>query len=246
MPLSLRALVVALAVGMFGLVPLTGAHAVDRPAVIGTRILGHSVSGRPIRAWHLGQSGKKKVVIISTMHGNERATRRILTALRDGRPIRGLDVWVVPVYNPDGLRANTRRNANGVDLNRNYPYGWIDLDGNYESGPGPSSEPETKAMMAFLKEFRPWRVVSFHQPLNGVDVDTKSPRFARRLARALRLPRVNLNCGGLCHGTMTGWFNHAFSGTAITAEYPARVGRHRLRVQAPRALIKVLGGSFSR
>ncbi len=44
--------------------------------------------------------------------------------------------------------------------------------------------------MAFLEEIDPVRVISFHQPLNGVDTDTKDPRFARRLARALRLPRT--------------------------------------------------------
>lgn len=217
-----------------------------RSAVIGKRVLGHSVDGRPIVAWHLGQPGRKRVVVISTMHGNERATRRILTSLRDGRPIRGLDLWVIPVYNPDGLRANTRRNAHGVDLNRNYPYRWVDLDGNYESGPKAGSEPETQAMMAFLSEIRPSRVVSFHQPLNGVDVNTKRPRFAKRLATALRLPKVSLNCGGMCHGTMTMWFNATFPGAALTVEYPARIGHRRASVQAPRALIRVLGGRFAR
>ena len=61
--------------------------------------------------------------------------------------------------------------------------------------------------MAFLREVRPRRVLSFHQPLDGVDTDTKDARFARRLARALRLPTTTLDCGGLCHGTMTIWYN---------------------------------------
>lgn len=244
MSLALKSFVVLIVCGLIGAFPATQASAADRPAVIGERTVGHSVSGRPIRAWRLGEPGRKRVVLISTMHGNERATRRILTALRDGRAIKGIDLWVIPVYNPDGLHANTRRNTNGVDLNRNYPYRWADLDGNYESGPHATSEPETVAMMAFLSEIRPARVVSFHQPLNGVDTDTKRPRFARRIARALRLPRVRLNCGGLCHGTMTMWFNHTFPGAALTVEYPGRVSRHRLRVEAPRALVRTLGGRF--
>ena len=52
--------------------------------------------------------------------------------LRDGRKIQGIDLWVVPAYNPDGLARGTRRNAHGVDLNRNYPYHWAPLGGLFE------------------------------------------------------------------------------------------------------------------
>ena len=84
----------------------------DRPrAVVEHRVLGRSVRGRPIHAWRLGERGRRKVVLLSTMHGNEPHTRQILTSLRDGRPIRGIDLWVVPVVNPDGLARHTRRNA---------------------------------------------------------------------------------------------------------------------------------------
>ena len=213
----------------------------DRPAVVEARTIGHSVKGRPIRAWRLGEPGRRRVVLVSTMHGNEPHTRAILETLRDGRAIRGIDLWVIPTYNPDGLARGTRRNAHGVDLNRNFPYDWADLDGNYESGPRPASEPETRAVMAFLKRIDPRRVVSFHQPLNGVDTDTKDPRFARRLARALRLPQTSLNCGGLCHGTMTGWFNHRFRGSALTVEYGTHPARRRMVVEAPRQVLDVLG-----
>ncbi|NYE35300.1 protein MpaA [Nocardioides cavernae] len=212
----------------------------QRPAVVEVRTLGHSVQGRPIRAWRLGEPGTRRIVLVSTMHGNEPHTRRILETLRDGRAVRGVDLWVVPTYNPDGLARGSRRNARGVDLNRNFPFRWKDLDGSHESGRRPGSEPETRAVMRFLREVDPMRVISFHQPLNGVDTDTKDPRFARRLARGLRLPRTRLDCGGLCHGTMTMWFNRHFRGAALTVEYPARPSRHRMTVQAPRQLLRVL------
>ena len=213
----------------------------DRPAVVEARTIGHSVKGRPIRAWRLGEPGKRRIVLVSTMHGNEPHTRGILASLRDGRAIRGVDLWVIPTYNPDGLARGTRRNARGVDLNRNFPYKWADLDGNYESGRRPSSEPETRAVMRFLEEIDPRRVISFHQPLNGVDTDTKDPGFARRLARALRLPQTRLDCGGLCHGTMTMWFNHHFRGAAVTVEYGSHPSRRRMVVEAPRQVLGVLG-----
>ena len=211
----------------------------ERPAVLERVVIGRSVEGRPITAWHLGEPGRKKVLLIATMHGDETKPRQILGALRDGRPIRGIDLWVVPVYNPDGLAHGTRKNAHGVDLNRNFPYHWADLDGSYESGPEPVSEPETKAMVRFLRTIRPGRIISFHQPLYGVDTDTKDRAFSRRVARALRLPTKSFTCGGVCRGTMTSWFNHRFSGAAVTVEYGARPSLHRMRSTAPHQLMQL-------
>lgn len=212
--------------------------------VLEARVLGKSVRGRPITAWHMDNAadGKRKgptVVLIATMHGNEGAPRQILRSLRGGKSIHGVDLWLVPVYNPDGLAAHSRRNAHGVDLNRNYPYHWADLDGSYESGQHPASEPETKAMMRFLREVRPDYVLSFHQPLHGVDTDNKRLGFSRRVASALHLPATTLDCGGVCHGTMTGWFNHHFKGFALTVEYGAHPPARLMRVTAPRQVLKI-------
>ncbi|RLV47486.1 DUF2817 domain-containing protein [Nocardioides mangrovicus] len=208
--------------------------------VLETRVIGHSVQGRPIRAYHLGEPGKPVVVVIATMHGDETASRRILLSLVHGTPVRGVDLWLVPTYNPDGAAHHRRVNAHGVDLNRNYPYKWQRLTGHYNSGPRPASEPETKAMMAFLQQVRPLRVVSFHQPLHGIDIDTKQRAFARRLAHFLQLPVKRFECGGACHGTMTMWFNHGFAGGALTAEYGAHPSRREMTKQAPRRLLRAI------
>lgn len=240
MRLGILLTVLALVAG----VPLTATAAnapAERGAVVEKRVIGHSVQGRPITAWRLGERGKPKVLLIATMHGNEGAPRQILATLRDGKEIHGINLWVVPVYNPDGLAHHTRKNAHGVDLNRNWPYHWADLDGTYESGPRPGSEPETRAMMSFLEQVRPRWIVSFHQPLHGVDTDTKNQRFSRRLAAALHLPRKSFTCGGVCHGTMTGWFNSHFKGSAVTVEYGAHPSRKRLTQAAPRQLLGLWG-----
>ena len=213
----------------------------QRDAVVARRKLGESVRGRAIMAYRLGDGTGKPVVLISTMHGDESDTRRILSSLRDGRRIVGIDLWVVPTYNPDGLAAGTRKNANGVDLNRNYPYEWVDLDGNYESGPKAKSEPETRAMIRFLKDVKPRRILSFHQPLYGVDTDTKNKKFARKVARKLDLPRKTFDCGGVCHGTMTSWYNHRFAGSAVTVEYGASPSRRTLRKTVPPKVLAVFG-----
>jgi murein peptide amidase A len=223
----------------------------DTKHVLEKLVIGHSVKGRPITAWHLENYAKGKhtgptVVLVSTMHGNERDTHRILDSLRDGPALRGVDLWVLPVYNPDGFAANSRRNAHGVDLNRNYPYDWAPLGGSYYSGPKAASEPETRAMMGFLTKVDPDYVLSFHQPLHGVDTATKRPAFARKVARTLRLPATSLNCGNSCHGTMTQWFNHHFDGFALTVEYGAHPGRRLMARTAPRQVLSIFGATAGR
>lgn len=210
------------------------------------QVIGHSLRGRPIRVWHLGESGRPVVLLIASMHGDEAAPAQILNTIRAGQAIMGVDLWVLPTYNPDGVAAHRRQNARGVDLNRNFPYRWADLDGPVESGSRPASEPETRAVMALLKRIRPDRIVSFHQPLFGVDTDTKDPVFARRLARALKLPEKTFDCGGVCHGTMTGWYNHNFPGSALTVEYGARPAPRALTGWVPGALLRAIGGRYAR
>ncbi|MEO9323102.1 M14 family zinc carboxypeptidase [Nocardioides sp. C4-1] len=221
------------------------AAAAPRRAVFETEVIGRTVEGRPIRAFHLADPQvtrrRDRVVLFSTMHGNERDTRHALRALVDGPQVSGIDLWVVPVYNPDGLQRGTRKNARGVDLNRNFPYRWADLDGNYESGARPASEPETRAAMRFLREVDPDYLLSFHQPLDGVDTDTKRPAFARQVARALGLPERRLDCGGVCHGTMTGWFNHHFDGVALTVEYGVSPSRTHLTRTVPDQVLRIFG-----
>jgi hypothetical protein len=87
-------------------------------------------------------------------------------------------IWIVPVVNPDGLHRFWnengylgRKNANGVDLNRNYPFFWD--SGNVLAsserrasfkyrGTEAASEPETKAMMDLARRERFLLSFSFH------------------------------------------------------------------------------------
>ncbi len=219
------------------------AAARTRPAVVGVRTIGHTVKGRGIVAWRLGQpSSRRKVVVLAAMHGNETGPARVLYNLRDGRAIRGADIWVVPQYNRDGIARHTRQNAHGVDLNRNYPRHWQRQGGAYNSGPRAASEPETRAVMAFLRSVRPAYVISFHQPLHGVGrAGGKGSALVRRLHRGLHLPVRSFNCSGVCHGTMTEWFNASFRGVAVTVEYGRGVSRRQARGSGPQGLLRAVG-----
>jgi hypothetical protein len=77
---------------------------------------------------------------------------------------------VVPCWNPDGLQAGTRYNANGVDLNRNFPTGW-NPHSDEPPGPGPLSEPESQALHSLILEIQPRKIVSLHWALAELDAD---------------------------------------------------------------------------
>lgn len=229
------------------LVPATGAVAAEKKsAIVEKRVIGHSVNGRAITAWRLGNpKSKKKVLLLAAMHGNERGAVKTLRALRDGRPIKGADIWVVPVVNPDGYAKNTRQNARKVDLNRNFSTGWKKAGGATNSGKKAFSEPESRAVRDFAATIKPLYTISFHQPLNGIDIrDTGNNKWAKRLAERIRLPRKAFDCFSSCHGTYSMWFRkHQRRGAVITVEMSAKPSHKYLTLTAARAVLHSVGAS---
>lgn len=127
--------------------------------------IGTSVQGREIVSWsrRVGQPAHT-VVVVGAVHGNEPASPPSVRALVEVAYPDDVEVWLVPELNPDGVAAGTRWNANGVDLNRNFPWGWRADDG----GPAPLSEPEAQAAVALVERLRPDVVVWVHQPYGYV------------------------------------------------------------------------------
>ncbi len=213
--------------------------------VVERRQIGTSVQGRPIMAFRVGNpDATVKAVVLGAVHGNEKAGIVVARAIRDAPSIKGVDLWVVPTINPDGVARNRRQNAHGVDLNRNWGHRWAPLSGTYYSGPRPFSEPETRAFRRFLERVDPRFVVSFHQPLYGVGRAGERPAFVGRLATGLGLPRRSFTCNGGCHGTMTQWFNHRHQGTAVTVEFGASPSRRYLQGRAMRGTVRAVLGRW--
>ena len=239
-------LVAALVVPLVGAPPAQAARAgVDptRPAVVETRVIGHSVDGRDITAWRLGTpTSSKKVLLLAAMHGDEKGAVTTLRALRDGPTIEGADIWVVPVVNPDGYARNRRQNAHGVDLNRNFGAKWRKIGGATNSGRRAFSEPESRAIRRFVDEIDPTYTVSFHQPLNGIDIrDTGNRAWAQRLADRIRLPKRAFDCFSQCFGTYSMWFRAQHRrGAVITVEMTRHPSRKYLTKIAPRAILRSL------
>jgi protein MpaA len=185
-----------------------------------THVLGRSVEGRPIVAIERGDpASARKVLVVGCIHGNEPAGTAVVARLRAMRVPPGVDLWIVPTVNPDGIAAGTRGNAHGVDLNRNFPWAWRPLGGVYDSGPRPLSEPESRIVYRLLLRLRPRVSIWFHQHLELVDLSGGDARVERRFARLVGLPAVRLT---RYPGSVTSWENGTMPGaTAFVVELPA-------------------------
>jgi len=158
--------------------------------------LGRSVQGRPIEALAFGGSAGC-VLILGGIHGSAPASADLVARLArhlasHPEDCAGRQVILIPRANPDGLAAGTRWNANGVDVNRNF------RTGNFRSsrrhGESPLCEPESRALVAAIAQYRPSCIVSVHSPLNCIDPDGGEPSraLARRMARLSPLPLNDL------------------------------------------------------
>jgi protein MpaA len=186
-----------------------------------TVVFGHSIDGRPLVADVLGaDSAPRKILLVGCIHGNECAGRAIVAALMR-RPLpSGVQLWLVASMNPDGEAADTRQNAHGVDLNRNFPYQWSPGGGPiYYAGPRPSSEPETRAAERLIERVKPAVTIWYHQHEDLVDMAGGDHGVARRYAQ---LAGLRATCLAFLPGTASAWSNHNFTGTtAFVVELPA-------------------------
>jgi hypothetical protein len=95
---------------------------------IAVETVGESVEGRPIRLLTVG-TGRHRVLLWSQMHGDEPSATPALLDVADvllsgaGPPgtsevLGAVTLLLVPMLNPDGAERYERRNAQGIDVNR--------------------------------------------------------------------------------------------------------------------------------
>jgi len=202
-------------------------------------VIGHSVQGRPIVATLNGDpAAPLQMLVVGSIHGNETAGMRVTRQLLARPAPRNAALRIVPTLNPDGVAANTRGNAHGVDLNRNFAYDWTPLTGGEYAGPHALSEPESRAAARLIRATEPDVTIWFHQPFGIVDRSSGGDhRLERRFAQLIGLPFVRLK--GRYPGSASRWQNHAFPGaTAFVVELPTFVSEALVR-RSTRAVLRL-------
>jgi protein MpaA len=194
--------------------------------------IGRSLDGRPIRAVERGTRGGTPVLVIGVIHGDEQAGVAILERLATQPVPPGVDLWLVESMNPDGEAVPQRGNADGVDLNRNFPDGWGPIgtpgDGQY-AGTGPASEPETQAVVALVDLIGPALTIFYHQDLNRLSPSNGFEGQLKERYSALTGLPIERITGGTYTGVAATWIrkqtgNPSFIvelGPTLTAEQAA-------------------------
>ncbi|CAH2229957.1 jg14029 [Pararge aegeria aegeria] len=154
------------------------------PYLCTVSVIGRSVEGRDLKMLKIsnGNSGNEGVWIDGSIHPREWISTAVVTYLANylvtnyhelSETVTNKDWYILPVLNPDGYeyththdrmwRKNRARYGEcvGVDLNRNFSYGWGEKgeEGSSEDpgniffrGPEPFSEPETAAVKHVILE----------------------------------------------------------------------------------------------
>jgi protein MpaA len=196
--------------------------------------------GRPIVALQIQDSPHRPVIAIGSIHGDESMGLEVVERLRNSPDIpEGLNLWIIPTVNPDGLAAAVRGNARGVDLNRNFAtddWQFVGQGSEKYSGEAAASEVETKAVQQFVLEQQPLLVVWWHQFGYYVDEQRTVANFdlIKRFSEMTGLPITDVGCGSTpCVGNATVFINSNIEGaSSFVVELPREVSSRALDEQA--------------
>jgi hypothetical protein len=174
--------------------------AITRLVALGTSVQGRTIWGLMISDNAAQDEDELAILFNGAHHAREVMTPEIVMDIIDHltdnygtdpdltAKVDAYQIWCVPMVNPDGVnivhtlddfwRKNARDNDSngtlnsndGVDLNRNYDWGWgnqcLGSSGSFSSqsyrGPQEGSEPETEAMIALGRRIQPVFDVEYH------------------------------------------------------------------------------------
>ena len=172
----------------------------------------------------------KTVLIIGVFHGDEPDGEYLIN-----RFIGEVDsskfqnrLILIPCLNAYGKAKNLRTNANGVDLNRNFPTKcWakcLDVAEKNEffGGESPASEEETKFVMQIIEEHKPDVILTLHAPYQVVNFDGPAQKIAKQISEITGYP-VQENIGYPTPGSFGTYYGIERNIPVITLELPEDV-----------------------
>ena len=215
----LYALTILLASGCAELTQAVGNLINLRPGYV--KVAGRTVNNRLIE-YSVHGTGSQTVLILGAIHGNEPASAVLVGELqgylvKKPQPafLTTRRVVLVPVANPDGLAEGIRSNADGVDLNRNFPT--ANRVNSPQFGLQSLSEPESRVLTRLIDQYKPAIIVSVHQPLACIDYDGPALELAEQMAQAANLPVRKL---GAMPGSLGSFAGETLGIPIITFELP--------------------------
>ena len=190
--------------------------------------IGKSVKGLPLEVYRFGTGPSERLIVAGMHGGNEYNTVELadqLIAYIGQHPEiipSNVTLYIFHDLNPDGVaRAHSplgRANANGVDLNRNWPANWQKdwprtgcwTTTYVTGGTGPASEPETKALMAFIQNHTFEALINYHSAAlgifpGGIPISAASKSLAQAVADVSTYHYPPLNTGCDYTGGMVDW-----------------------------------------
>lgn len=162
-----------------------------RAACAKAAVLESCESEKGVKIFHFDAAAKstekapKRILVFALIHGDEFPSGSVARSWMERlTKVEPRNQWrIVPVLNPDGVKNKTRYNANGVDVNRNFPtQNWekealahweskMKKDRRRFPGKTPASEKETRCALAHIDDFQPDLILSIHTPYGVLDFD---------------------------------------------------------------------------
>ncbi len=205
------------------------------PDITSLESIGQSVQGRELWVIEISDNPgvneiEPEFKYVANMHGDETVGRELSLYLiewlvegygSDPRAtdiINNTDVFIMPTMNPDGFESGSRYNANGTDLNRDFPDQFSDPN-NTTIG----REPETRAVMDWTWDHHFVLSANMHTgalvanypydgPNSGVYSACPDDDLFIHISRAYADAHPNMESGGFSNGITNGAQWYAISG----------------------------------